>query len=387
MSAGRLNLPPKPKRKTQKLKGVKRVKMKLADGSRVEYFYHRATGTKLDPKDLAGSHAAAEKKITQKIMERGGPTLVSLIRGFDSSSYFDELSEASRTEYKWKLRRVEKRWGSVPVEVFNDPDASLSFRRAALAWHQELGKKSLRSADNMMACLARVLSFAKEQCVTKYNPVDTFKRLYKSDRSTKVWTEELQQEFIATARPAMVTAMYLVRNTGMRAIDIRGFTWDRYDGQNVKIRSHKTKGKLVLVPIPATRELKEYLDGLERTGEYVMVTSEGKPFSKRYFNECWREDANKVGAADLNFHDNRGTAATLLAEAGATVPQIAEAMFWSEETAARMMKTYIARRGTLAAQAYEKLEGGTATGRTGPLGWKNWQMKWKMKTRYLGPVL
>jgi integrase len=205
-----------------------------------------------------------------------------------------------------------------------------------------------------MSALFRVLSFAKQMRKIKHHPIPTFRRLYKSNRTNKVWSLELQQEFIVTERPAMVSAMILVRNTAMRALDIREFTWDRYDGKKVKIRSDKTKGELV--PTPATRELKKYLDGLDRTGEYVMVTSTGKKFSKRYFNECWREDADKVGAADLNFHDNRGTAATLLAEAGATEAEIAEAMCWTVENAKKMLDTYLARRGVLAASAYRKLE-------------------------------
>ena len=109
----------------------------------------------------------------------------------------------------------------------------------------------------------------------------------------------------------------------MRASDVRKLPWTRYNGEQVQIRSSKT-GKLVW--IPATRELKAYLDDLPRTGALVMLTPTGKAYAKRYFNEHWREDADKVGAGDLNFHDNRGTAATLLAESGATAPEIAEAM-------------------------------------------------------------
>jgi integrase len=97
---------------------------------------------------------------------------------------------------------------------------------------------------------------------------------------------------------------------------------DPDDGQRVQIRSSKT-GKLVW--IPATRELRAHLDGLGRRSALVMLTTTGKAFTKRYFNECWREDANAVGSDKLNFHDSRGTAATLLAEAGATAPEIAEA--------------------------------------------------------------
>jgi hypothetical protein len=42
-----------------------------------------------------------------------------------------------------------------------------------------------------------------------------------------------------TVRPAMVTAMFLIRNTPMRQLDISKFRWPRYDGSRVQIRSHK----------------------------------------------------------------------------------------------------------------------------------------------------
>jgi hypothetical protein len=204
-----------------------------------------------------------------------------------------------------------------------------------------------------MSALCRVLSFAKEKRRIKYHPIPSFQRLYKSNRADKTWSEELQQQFIRTARPAMATAMYLVRNTAMRASDIRKFPWTRYNGQQIQIRSSKT-GKLVW--IPATRELREHLDGLTRIGALVMLTPTGKAYAKRYFNDHWRQDANAVGAEDLNFHDNRGTAATLLAEAGATAPEIAEAMTWTVDKAQKVIDLYLARNGTLAANAIKKLE-------------------------------
>jgi integrase len=159
----------------------------------------------------------------------------------------------------------------------------------------------------------------------------------------------------------MVTAMILVRNTAMRAGAVRKFAWSRYDGEKVQVWSTKNKR---WVWIPATRELKAHLDGLTRKGPLVMLTATaGKAYTKRYFNEHWREDCGKLDAinekaatADLNFHDNRGTAATILAEAGATVPQIAEILVWSIEKTQRTVDTYMARRGVLAAQGTAKLE-------------------------------
>jgi integrase len=337
------------KQKPATLKGIHRVKKRMADGSIREYLYHRATGSPLDKNNLAESYVKAEKK-KRRIGEK---TLLDLIQFFDSSSTFDGLSEASRKEYRWKLRRVEVKWGSVPEETFNNADDADSFAADALSWHQEMGKASRRSADNLMSTLCRVLSFAKSKRRIKHHPIPSFERLYKSDRADKTWSEELQQKFIRAARPAMATAMVLVRNTAMRASDVRKFPWTRYNGQQVQIRSSKT-GKLVW--IPATRELKAHLDGLERTGALVVLTPTGKAYTRRYFNEHWREDADLVEAGDLNFHDNRGTAATLLAEAGATGPEIAEAMTWTVDKAQRIIETYLARSGVLAANAIQKLE-------------------------------
>lgn len=95
-----------------------------------------------------------------------------------------------------------------------------------------------------MSALCRVLSFAKEQRRVKFHPLESFKRLYKSNRADKTWPDELQRQFMCTARPGMKTAIVLVRTTAMRAADIRKFPWMRYDGSRVQIRSRKT-GKLL----------------------------------------------------------------------------------------------------------------------------------------------
>lgn len=142
-----------------------------------------------------------------------------------------------------------------------------------------------------------MLSFAKSKRRIKCHPIPSFERLYKSDRSEKVWAPELQHQLIALARPAMVTAMILVRNTGMRAKDIRTFPWTRYNGTQVQIRSSKTKK---LLWIPATRELREHLDALKenKTGALVLLTPSGKAYTRRYFNEHWREDCDLVDATN-----------------------------------------------------------------------------------------
>src|SRR6202012_4949928 len=106
-----------------------------------------------------------------------------LIRHWDTSSTFDGLSEEHQKQYVWKLKRIDNKWGTVPVATFNDADDADAFAADALAWHQELGKESRRSADNLMSALCRVLSFAKEKRRIKFHPIPSFERLYKSNRA------------------------------------------------------------------------------------------------------------------------------------------------------------------------------------------------------------
>src|SRR4029077_16423363 len=98
----------------------------------------------------------------------------------------------------------------------------------------------------------------------------------------------------------------IARNTGQRAKDIREYPWAKYDGERVTVR--QSKGKK-WITIPASAELKAHLDALDRRGETVLSTVRGKMFSKRWFNECFREDADAIGAEidgrKLNFHDMR----------------------------------------------------------------------------------
>jgi integrase len=322
--------------KPLKLKGIKRVG---------KYLYHRGTGKRLDPDDLIQSYAAAEKSMRTKT--RG--TFSDLIRNFDTSEFFKDLAEATRESYLPKLKTIDAKWGSVPIAATQDKE----FRRDVLAWHEQLGKKSRASADNLLVAMARVLSYAKEKAEIELNLLDTFKRLYKSDRSEMTWSDGLVARFLELASPPMRTAMFLGRNTGQRQKDVRELPWSSYDGSNIKLRQSKT-GALVDMPCP--RELKGYLDRLPRVSPLILTTSTGIAFEKRHFNLSWRKAADAAGAGDLNFHDLRGTAATQLAEAGSTTSEIASVMGWTEASASKIINSYVARNSNLARAGIEKLE-------------------------------
>ncbi|MGL3208730.1 tyrosine-type recombinase/integrase [Bradyrhizobium sp. BR 1433] len=346
----------KASRPFKELKHLQRIPKTLADGTLKYYYRHRKAGVMLDPDNLVESYAAAERKMRAP---KSGDTFNQLIRNFETSADFDGLSQDTRDAYTgWKFKALEKKYGTLPIEVFNDHDDAERFAADALAWHQQLGKKSRRSADNLMSALCRVLSWNKEKKKIKHHPLPTFTRLYKGgQREELTWSDELQDDFLQKARATMVTAMIIARNTGQRAKDIREYPWTKYDGERVTVR--QSKGKK-WITIPATAELRAHLDALDRRGDTVLCTAGGKMFSKRWFNECFREDADAVEAEidgrKLNFHDMRGTVATNLAAAGCTAFQIASVIGWSLDKCQKIIDAYIAMSGEMADAAFAKLE-------------------------------
>jgi hypothetical protein len=64
------------------------------------------------------------------------------------------------------------------------------------------------------------------------------------------------------------------------------------------------------------------LDKLPRWSPLILTTKTGRPFKKRHFSAQWKRAADKAGIKDLHFNDLRGTAVTLLSEAGNTVQQV-----------------------------------------------------------------
>ncbi|WP_331254742.1 tyrosine-type recombinase/integrase [Methylobacterium currus] len=108
--------------------------------------------------------------------------------------------------------------------------------------------------------------------------------------------------------------------------------------------------------MPAARALAASLAGGPAPGDHDPGHAPGTPWAKRRFHEAWSETAAAAGITALHFHDLRGTAVTMLAEAGCTVPEIATITGHSQAHAQRILDRYLARTRTLAESAIAKLD-------------------------------
>ncbi|WP_425906982.1 tyrosine-type recombinase/integrase [Nitrobacter sp. TKz-YC02] len=119
--------------------------------------------------------------------------------------------------------------------------------------------------------------------------------------------------------------------------------------------------KAAPITIRCTATLRRMLDGLPRTGLLVLSTKTGRPFKKRYFAEQWEKAATDAKLVDLHFHDLRGTAITMLSEAGNTPQQIATVTGHTIKTIHQIIEKYLARTKHLSDAAILNFENSPRT--------------------------
>ena len=152
--------------------------------------------------------------------------------------------------------------------------------------------------------------------------------------------------------------MILALHTGQRQADLLTLTWNKYDGAFISLRQRKTG---VEVAVPCTKALKSMLDGMEKVATVILATKTGRSFQKRYFSEQWEKTCAAAGITDLHFHDLRGTTVTMMAEAGASVPQIISVTGHTLKSANTILEKYLARTRVLASQAIDLYEHAPST--------------------------
>ena len=354
--------------------GVFATYKKLRDGSRRTYWYHRATGARLvgapGSREFILSYAEAERTLKAR---HSGDTFQGLIRAFTASPEFtSKLSAGTQREYTRMLTKAEPEFGDMPREALNDPGV----RHDLLGWRARVAKSSgEREADNRLSVISAMLSWAQENGRLTANHLRGFKRLYHADRAEIVWLPEHVTAFMAVAPLELQQALILALHTGQRQGDLLRLPWSAYDGTTIVLRQGKSarSGRLApLVTIPCTRALRRMLDGMTRDTKLILATRTGRPLLKRYFARLWEAAMREAGLGaitlpgletpvHLHFHDLRGTAVTMLSEAGCSPQQIAAITGHSLKTVTVILERYLARTRALADQAIANWESSPRT--------------------------
>lgn len=333
----------------RELRGINVTRKQLADGSYKLYYYHRGSGKRLpddvDSPEFLAAFVAAETPL------RDGGTLAGLIRSYCASPDYLNRAESARKIAKYLFKIIEDEYGDMTVGAINNKKKA---RAEFLEWRDGMvAKRGARAADNILAHLQRVLSWAEDRGELDENPLYSFKRAYKNNRSEFIWLPEYIEVFNKSAPLEMREALLLALETGQRQGDLLRLPWSAYRDGAVGLKQHKGK---VRVWVPCTARLKAMLDGMKRKSPLILTMPNGQPWKARYFSDQWRKASNEAGFPELNFHDLRGTAMTSLSEAGCTPQQIASITGHTVESVNRMLEVYMARTKDLAAGAIARLE-------------------------------
>lgn len=334
------------------LKGLHKVRRKLAGGGHRVHYYAWRGGPRIDADPGTPEFLAEWQRLTA---ERDSPrryagTLQQIINDYQRAPAFTDLRPITRTGYVQRIRKIEAEFGDMPLRAVEDPRARGEF----LDWRDRLAAKGRREADYCLAVLARILSWAVDRRVLRVNQVEKPGRLYSGSRAAVVWTDGQIDALLASA-PVQVRLPFLVALwTGQRQGDVLRLTWTAYDGQAIRLRQGKT-GRHLRIPVAA--ELRAVLDATRRRAVTICATSRGRPWTPDGFRASF-DTARRAAQVDgVTFHDLRGTAVARLAAAGCTVPEIATITGHSLKDVETILdRHYFSRDAALGESAIAKLE-------------------------------
>jgi integrase len=343
------------------LKGLNRVRKRLANGRVKEYYYLGKGGPPVhgeygSPEFHASYNEAAKSR---RPVRKGD--LQSLIDRYLESRAFRDLADATKKLYKYQIIKIEKEFGDLPIAALEDRRV----RADILDWRDRLGERSPRQADQAFRTLARIISWAVDRGIAPRNPCERAGKLYNVDRRDKVWTPEQQATFLKAAPVHLHLPFLLALWTGQRQGDLLELVWADYDGSHIEVKKQNKTGASVRVPVG--KVLKAALDA--RKAEVtrsmgrapieeltILTTTRGTPWTSDGFRTSWSKACEKAGVEDVTFHDLRGTAVTRLAIAGCSIPEIATFTGHSLNHVHSVLERYLKRDSKLADNAMRKLE-------------------------------
>jgi hypothetical protein len=137
-----------------RLKGLNYAKVKLADGTKVVYWYAWRNGPRINGVPGSPEFIAHYNELISKRRSAPNGALLSVIDAFQQSLDFKDLAKSTKRSYVQHIKRIEKEFGDLPTKALSDRRVRGEF----LAWRDKVGFSSgRRQADYAWSVLARIL--------------------------------------------------------------------------------------------------------------------------------------------------------------------------------------------------------------------------------------
>ena len=274
----------------------------------------------------------------------------ALIISFYSSAKWQGLKPSTRTTYRGILERMREELGKYPVNGFERKHIKAIIAKkagmpaAAVRYHSLLEILFDHAMDDLE--------------LRPDNPARLVKKLRYKKEGFHTWTDDEIERFRAHweigTRERLALELLLV--TSQRSGDIRTMGMRQITGGAITFVQSKT-GQPVYLPL--TEGLEAALRATTIIGtDTILVTSQGKPFSEKYFYNWMKRSSIAAGLPHCCPHGLRKAAARQIAEAGGTTHQIQAV---TGHTTLKEVERYTreANKKLLAVQAF-KLRAGTS---------------------------
>lgn len=302
-----------------KIKGVHKVKRKLADGSIRTYYYAWRGGPQITAPPNTEAFALEYLQLKEITKPKQVDTLETLIQNFKGKDERNPdwlaLAETTRRDYEYAFKVILKQWPKLPVKLTQQRGMKADIRK----WHRSFSSNP-RKADKLLFALSKLFSYAIADEIIDKNPCTGIERLYSGSRRDSVWTADKIATFRDSAPKHLLLPFEIAIGTGQRQGDILALTPKDYDGQYLRFEQSKG-GKRLKVRVHS--RLKALLDETDKDKLRICLNSRGRPWTKDGFKTSWGKECARLKIDGVTFHDLRGTFITERRREGSTVEQIA----------------------------------------------------------------
>jgi integrase len=178
------------------------------------------------------------------------------------------------------------------------------------------------AANNLLKTLRLLLNYAVDIGILAANPAIGVKRFKSRGEGFHTWSETEVAQFEA-AYPIGTQerlALALLLYTAQRVADVGRMGWQHLRSDRIAVRQQKTDAPLLL---PIHPELARSLASVPRNNLTFIVTEHGAAFSAAGLSNWFGKACRTAGLVHCTAHGLREAACRRLAEAGATVHEIA----------------------------------------------------------------
>ncbi|KQU81297.1 integrase [Ensifer sp. Root31] len=296
--------------------------------------------------ELMDKAAAKPKKQTPR-----EDTFDWLVDQYFRSAKFQKFDAATQRDKRSVLTRFCETAGSLPYRKYRRQDMEAS----------QLKRKSTPgAADKLVKVIRALFNWAINQSppLASSNPAVAIEKLNAGSEGFHTWTVEEVERYRAHHKlgtnPRL--ALEIMLNIGARLSDASRIGRQHESAGWLRFTAFKNRNKHpTVIEVRMTSDLTSALRATE-TGDLTYLVSEyGAAFTINGLGNRMREWCDAAGLPHCSAHGLRKAAAVMLAESGATAPELCAIFGWSKlETA----ETYIrkAQKRKMADNAFTRLD-------------------------------